>query len=431
MTQRLLLLELNEVNFDYVQVYCDQGLLPNLNELISKHGIARTTSEDVYEHQEPWIQWVTAHTGKTFAEHGVFRLGDIVKHDIPQIWEILEDKGLRVGAVSPMNAKHRLCQPEFFVPDPWTPTDITGPFALRWLYRGLVQAVNDNASEKVTPASVAALLVGAGRYARPVNYGEYFHLALSSRKSTWRRAMFLDLLLADVFMKECRRMRPHFASLFLNAAAHIQHHYLFSARPYKGTSRNPNWYIDAASDPVAEIYQLYDRIIGQLRRMFPQARLMLATGLHQVPHESITYYWRLRSHAEFLNRIRVPFVRVEPRMSRDFLVICATSDEAAQAAERLALAVTNDGIPLFEIENRGTDLFVMLTYPREIKGELQFKIGEDRFLLAEQDVAFVALKNGEHSGIGYFVDTGIRFDDNAEMFPLTDLLGRVTDAFGS
>jgi len=118
-------------------------------------------------------------------------------------------------------------------------------------------------------------------------------------------------------------------------------------------------------------------------------------------------------------------------MSRDFLVICATSDEAAQAAERLALAVTNDGIPLFEIENRGTDLFVMLTYPREIKGELQFKIGEDRFLLAEQDVAFVALKNGEHSGIGYFVDTGIRFDDNAEMFPLTDLLGRVTDAFGS
>lgn len=431
MTQRLLLLELNEVNFDYVRTYCEQGLLPNLRELISKHGIARTTSEDVYECQEPWIQWVTAHTGKTFTEHTVFRLGDIVKHDIPQIWEILEGKGLRVGAVSPMNAKHRLFRPEFFVPDPWTPTDITGPFALRWLYRGLAQAVNDNASEKVTPASIGALLVGAGRYARPANYGEYLYLALSSRKSTWRRAMFLDLLLADVFLKECRRTRPHFASLFLNAAAHIQHHYLFSARPYKGTSRNPNWYIDAALDPVAEVYRLYDRIVGQVRRMFPEARLMLATGLHQVPHESITYYWRLRNHAEFLHRIRVPFARVEPRMSRDFLIICATHEEAARAANRLAVAVVEDGIPLFEVENRGSDLFVMLTYPREIKTELRFKIGEDRFLLSEQDVAFVALKNGEHSGIGYFVDTGVRFEDDGAMFPLTDLLRRVTAVFGS
>ena len=62
----------------------------------------------MYEHLEPWIQWVTAHTGLDFAEHGVFRLGDIVARDLPQIWEQLEEKGLRVGAICPMNAKHRL-----------------------------------------------------------------------------------------------------------------------------------------------------------------------------------------------------------------------------------------------------------------------------------------------------------------------------------
>src|SRR6185295_3318181 len=114
----VLLLELNEVNFEYVQFYADRGLLPNLNACIQNHGLSYTTSEQKYEELEPWIQWVSAHTGLTFSEHGVFRLGDIVGHDIPQIWDRLEERGLKVGAVSPMNAKHRLRNAAFFLPDP-------------------------------------------------------------------------------------------------------------------------------------------------------------------------------------------------------------------------------------------------------------------------------------------------------------------------
>ena len=82
---------------------------------------------------EPWIQWVSAHTGLTLAEHGIFRLGDIVSHELPQIWEQLEESGLRVGAISPMNAKHRLHKPAFFVPDPWTQTGLTAGRTLRGL----------------------------------------------------------------------------------------------------------------------------------------------------------------------------------------------------------------------------------------------------------------------------------------------------------
>jgi hypothetical protein len=428
-TPQLLLLELNEVNFEYIRAYCELGLLPNLRELIARHGVAQTTSEDIYEHQEPWIQWVTAHTGKSFAEHGVFRLGDIVKRDIPQIWEMLEEKGLRVGAVSPMNAKHRLRSPEFFVPDPWTATDITAPFVLKRLYRALSQAVSDNASDGLTMSSAANLLLGAACYARSVNYPSYVRLAASSSAAPWRRAMFLDLLLADVFIKECKRTRPNFASLFLNAAAHIQHHYLFCARPYKGASRNPRWYVDAEVDPVCEIYQLYDRVIGQVRTAFPQTRLMLATGLHQVPHECVTYYWRLRRHNEFLRRIRIPFRHTEPRMSRDFLVVCSSASDAVEAARRLREAVTANGIKLFEVENRGTDLFVMLTYPEEIGDRLPFRIGQDDYFLAKDDVAFVALKNGEHSGIGYFVDSGSRLAKEETQFPLAELPERITAAF--
>ncbi|HKR37855.1 MAG TPA: hypothetical protein VJT10_23640, partial [Steroidobacteraceae bacterium] len=105
MQTRLLLLELNEVNFEFVEAYTRRGELPNFAALFQQHGFTRTTSETSYEQLEPWIQWVTAHTGKSLAEHSVFRLGDIASRDIPQIWELLEERGLKVGAISPMNAK--------------------------------------------------------------------------------------------------------------------------------------------------------------------------------------------------------------------------------------------------------------------------------------------------------------------------------------
>ena len=48
---------------------------------------------------------------------------------------------------------------------------------------------------------------------------------------------------------------------------------------------------------MLEAYTLYDRIVGQVERAFPDARLMLATGLHQDPHREVTFYWRLKDHA--------------------------------------------------------------------------------------------------------------------------------------
>lgn len=322
MHEQVVLLELNEVNFEYVQSYAARGRLPHFARLIEQHGIVRTTSEESYEKLEPWIQWVTAHTGRSFAEHGVFRLGDIVSRDIPQIWELLEARGLKVGAISPMNAKHRLRDPAFFVPDPWTRTKISAPRTLRNLYTALTQVVSENATSRLTAAAVLPLLLGVARYARPANYSRYARLALGAVTKPWLRASFLDLLLADVFIREVQRTRPQFASLFVNAAAHIQHHYMFSAAPYDGPHRNPEWYVPRHVDPVLDVYELYDHIFASVRRAFPASRIMVATALHQDPYPEVKYYWRLRHHESFLRRISVPFASVVPLMSRDFLIKC-------------------------------------------------------------------------------------------------------------
>ncbi len=424
----LLFLELNEVNFDFLRGYAEQGRLPTFKRLLGAHGYALTTSETEYERIEPWIQWVTAHTGKPYVDHGVFRLGDIVNHDIPQVWEQLEGRGLRVGAMSPMNAKNRLRNAAFFVPDPWTSTDITAPPALRALYAAICQAVNDNSRSRVTVRSLKDLLRGFTTYASRDNLAYYARLASTSVRAPWRKAMVLDLLLADVFIAEVQRTRPDFATLFVNAAAHIQHHYLFCSSIYRGQSRNPDWYVKPGSDPVYEAYALYDRIIRSVMSRFPDARLMLGTGLHQVPHESVTFYWRLRNHGDFLRGIGVEFARVEPRMSRDFVVSFDSEDGARNAQAVLESARAEDGIPLFEVDNRGRDIFAMLTYPHDIDARAGFAVGNRNHAGLRDRLTFVALKNGEHNGVGYFVDTGRRLRPQDPPIPLAAMPDLVAEA---
>jgi hypothetical protein len=427
---QLLFLELNEVNLESIHYYCKKGLLPNFAALIAEHGWAETTSELRHDELEPWIQWVTAHTGQCLAEHGVFRLGDITKKDIPQIWERLEDYGLRVGALSPMNAKHRAIHPAFFVPDPWTKTGLTATPRLTNLYHAIEQAVNDNAQSKLTLQSARQLLLGFLAYSRPEHYFYYLRLASLAKSQPWNKAIFLDVLLADVFAKEVARTNVHFATLFLNAAAHIQHHYMFSAACYEGPHRNPDWYVPRFSDPLRDVYAAYDRILASIRRLFPEARIMVATGLHQVPHGEITYYWRLRRHADFMKKISVPFISIQPRMSRDFLLECASASQASFAEHRLSAAITENGMRLFEVDNRGSDLFVTLSFQQEIRPRLEFRIGDEHYILSSEDVAFVALKNGEHNGTGYFVDSGASFDRGGHHFPLRELPDRIMCALG-
>jgi len=427
---KVLLIELNEVNFDFVRRYVARGELPVIARLIGDHGVSETTSETEYEHLEPWIQWVTAHTGKTFAEHGIFRLGDIIKHDLDQIWEKLERAGLSVGAISPMNAKNRTRKAAFFVPDPWTKTTVTGDQSLHLLYEALSQAVGDNASARIEPGSYLKLARGLAAHFRISTIGQLVKLTLGRRNSPWFGAMFLDRFLADVFVRQWRRHQPDFSTLFLNAAAHIQHHYMFSSAVYDGPNKNPAWYLVPGKDPLLDVYRIYDGIVRDMLDLPNGPRVMIATGLHQDPYPTELFYYRLVDHASFLRRLGISFDSVLPLMSRDFTISFATQSACEAAAQLLSAVQAPNGTPMFSVDNRGETLFVMLTYPREISPGFVPTLNGQSLWDIHPEVAFVALKNGDHNGTGYFIDTGAPNQPSTSRFPLADLPGRITAALG-
>jgi hypothetical protein len=425
--RKLVLIELNEVNLEYARRYLDHLPLPNFARLFES-GVTRTTSETRYEELEPWIQWVSAHTGLSAAEHQVFRLGDMVTSKAPQLFEQLEAAGISVGAVSPMNTVNRLKAPAYFLPDAWTRTATDGSLWSRILARAVSQAVNDNSNQRITASSALALLAGLARFAAPRNYGAYLKLALRSRGAPWRKALFLDLFLNDLH----RARRPNFSSLFLNAGAHIQHHYFFNSRAVDSAAlRNPSWYVSSDVDPFAEMLVVYDRILGDYLGD-KGTDVIVATGLTQQPYDRVKFYYRLRDHGSFLRAAGIRFRAVEPRMTRDFLIEFDSAADATEAQKQLgAMKASVDGVPLFaDIDNRGASLFVTLTYPHEVRDELRIDGVAQPIRLADH-VVFVAIKNGMHDGSGFLWCSGdVRRFAPGDGAHIKDLHGAILAFFG-
>jgi hypothetical protein len=397
----MILLALNELNLNYIKGYISQGKLTNFRKLL-EHGVVNTTSEDKHKLLEPWIQWVTVQTGKTYDEHQVFRLGDIVdRQDVHQIFEDLEKAGLSVGAISPFNADNRLARSKFFIPDPWTQTKASGGYIIEKLGRTVSRFVNSNASGKVGPADFIWLLLGFLVYVRVKRWPNFFKL-VSIRKKPGVKAAILDMILLEVFVTLQKKHKPDYSHLFFNGGAHVQHHYMFNSSQYKGDFKNPEWYCPVDWDPILMMLETYDTIIGDL--LESGERLIGVTGLHQVPHDEQTFYWRPVAHKDFLLEcgLKQEF-NVIPRMSRDFLIEVSADKKALEIENHLNQFTDSvKSKPVFNVDNRGTSLFVEVVYDDDLVEGMSFD-GPNGVSIGslKSKLAFVAIKNGKHEGMGY------------------------------
>ncbi len=426
---KTILLGLNELNFDYIKFYINQGLLTNFKKILEIQPTIETISENEYKLLEPWVQWVTIHSGKSYQEHTIFRLGDIVnKPELSQIFEELEAEGLSVGAVSPFNAENRLKYPSFFVPDPWTKTNPSGNWIVKALYQAVHQSVNDNAKSKLNLKSMISLGLGLLLYV-PISRWFHYVKTILKAKNPGAKALILDSLLADVHLTLWKKHKPDFSNLFLNSGAHIQHHYLFNSKAYQGNLKNPDWYCPNGYDPLIQILSEYDYQIGELLKL-RDIKLIITTGLHQQPHEYLTFYWRLKEHVKFADMIGIKnFLEILPRMSRDFLVKFKNETDTLNAENLLnSFYASKDDIKIFEVDNRGTSLFVELVYPNDINENDSIYSKESKFKLDsfKSYLAFVAIKNGEHNGIGYLTSNfNLEVDNQIKLTKLKSIIKKV------
>lgn len=398
------LIEFNEVNIILLKKYLADknfvGRWSSLRRLVALPSVA-TKSENSYELLEPWVQWASVHNGLTAAQHKIFRLGDINSSNHPQLFEVIESKGYSVGSISAMNASNKLKSPAYFIPDPWTITKTDNSFISKSVYLALYQAVNDNASGKITKITLLRLIIGMLTNSKLKNFPTYINLFIKVlKKRNWNKALFLDLFISDLHLSYYSKSKPSFTTVFLNGFAHLQHHYLFSSKFYDGNQQNPTWYIDNNIDPFPEALDIYDRIIEQHFKTFSNHEIVVATGLQQVPYIKTKFYYRLKNHKEFISLIDEK-VNIYPRMTRDFLIECENIKHAKNIEKKLNNIKINNKKFFEEIDNRGNSLFVTLTYPYEITAKDTLIIPEYKNVKALDYVVFVAIKNGMHDSLGH------------------------------
>ena len=135
---------------------------------------------------------------------------------------------------------------------------------------------------------------------------------------------------------------------------------------YNGSVKNSQSYIDIKDDPISDAIKVYDRIIINLLENSDE-KLILATGLRQVPIDKQEIYYRLKNHQRFLNALGLMNFNVQPRMTRDFLITFKSDNDLNQSYELLSELKCN-GQKLFGvIEQQKNGLFVTLTYSKELK----------------------------------------------------------------
>ena len=426
---KLIFLQLNEINFQVIKNYVNKYELTNFKKILSD--IYITNSENEYHLLEPWIQWVTINSGLLANDHKVFRLGDIIEKDFPQIYELLEKNNYKVGAISPMNARNNLLHPCYFIPDPWTETIPDSSFFSKKISKVLNQLVNDNSSGKITFFSMFFLIVIFFRFSRIKNYFLYFEYFITYKFSKWKKALFLDLLLHDIHISLIKKHNPDYSTLFLNAGAHIQHHYFFSSKEFDNNKIfNPNWYIKKDKDPLVDFIKLYDRIIGEYLNLGGYDFLM-ATGLSQTPNDDIVFYYRLKDHKNFFDILKIDYKNIYPRMTRDFLIEFENSQIALDAEKIIDSIKSEDGTKIFGlIDNRGVTLFITLDYPKEIKKNFKIFINKTAIFLYDH-ISFVAIKNGKHNQQGFFYTNSLKIKKllNSKEFNIKNIFKFILNYF--
>lgn len=361
MSKRLLLLEFNELCPHLLDRWIGEGELPNFKRFRDASEAYVTVADADPPALEPWIQWYSMHTGLSYDQHGVFSLTDGPKAGHPDIWGILRDAGLRTASCCSMNTKGFYVPGSLYMADPWCTTEAAYPEELNIFHT----FVSETVREYTNPSSARRLgdmarfmwfLTTHGLRARTVSdtVAQLCSEKLIDRSLAWRRPAVLDWMQRDVFLHYYKKIRPDFATLFLNSTAHLQHSYWRYMEPehFEGKANDED--IRRYRGAILFGYKNMDRLLGDFFQLEDEnVTLVLASALSQQPflkHEAIggQHFYRPRDLDRLLAELEVRPQQVQSVMTHQYVMEFNDMTERDEAFGRLK-AVTCDGEEVFGI----------------------------------------------------------------------------------
>jgi hypothetical protein len=441
----LILLEFNELCPTLMDTFIKQGFLPNFARLRDEADTYVTDAGEDPPNLNPWIQWVTLHSGQTFAQHGVFHLGDAASRNVRMLWDEVSAAGHENWICGSMNIA---TQPGFrgsVLPDPWDAATEACPRKLD-RYMKLVRAYVFEHTSGKRPVTVGTIAHFAWFMLRNgLSFGTVWRIARQllderAHDSSWKRASILDLLQFDVFRSVYGRKKPLLSTLFFNSTAHYQHAFWRNMQPDLFTIKPSAAEQESKANAVLYGYQSMDRLLGKVFKLAGDDTVIaFATALSQQPclgweSDGGKTFYKPHSMEKALQfaGIDPSTCRIEPVMSEQFHLRFADDAAAASANAVLETVKLDSGVSVFGSRLEGSSVFMGCRIFGELPAGVRVAAGSRECGFNELFYQIEAIKSGMHhrDGMLWIRSPGMRGHAHDGKMPLTNVLPLLLEQMG-
>jgi len=410
MNKNLLIIELNEFSVDLLEYSSKVLNLKNIKKLLKMES-SETISPEKKEHHglDPWVQWVSIHTGVSHEFHKIDHLAETEKLRNPQIWEVLSEKGYSSGIWGLMNSKKNETENcLFFLPDPWSfdekafPKKINNFLALpRYFAKNYISPsterliINTIRLLKFVFFDINIFFLTKEILYSIYNLIKFVILSPSESYQNTKASKYLnilyslfDLFSARIFLLYKNKFNPNISILFLNSLAHAQH---------------KAWKKNFLSKNIIFTLKTIDRILGMcFNQLDKKDSILILNGLSQKNVDGADYFiYRQINPNKFIKKIGIKYVHLEQCMTNESHIFFENSYELGKAFNLLNSAEVN-GKKLFHVEkdrNNDKKLFYQLDFFNFLKEDATFSIKNKEFLFFKY-FSILNRRTGAHTPYG-------------------------------
>jgi hypothetical protein len=440
------MLEFNELTPALMDRFIAEGQLPNFARMRDAAVDCLTDAQEAAPYLEPWIQWVTVHTGLSYAEHKCFNLNDGGSLNAKRIWDLVGEAGGTSWICGSINsAFDGSIFKGHFLPDPWSVAAADHPAGYFKAYSDVVRPFVQEHSGRpdvstIDMARFARFMIRNGLNIETVT-ATIRQLAGERAASTkWRRALILDRLQWDLFRHIYRRSRPDFATFFLNSTAHFQHFHWREMEPETFAIRPTEHDRETYADAILAGYRNMDRIVGDAMRLAGEdSAVVMCTALSQQPMLTFesTGGKQIFRHRDVGQLLKFAGVNepctYAPVMSQEFLLHCDSERDAHTIADKLRGLVLEDGRQIMWATPTGTKVDAGCNvYSDPGPALVRSPMSNDAVRFVDLFYPLESLRSGMHSPEGLFwvKAPGLAARKVDRPVPLTDIFPTLLDLLG-
>ena len=372
MTPAVVVLELNELAPHLVRRWVHLGLLPGFARLFDQSVSFTTEAREAPGLLEPWIQWVTVHSGLDYEAHQVYERGTGHRLQAPRLWDMVTAAGGTSWICGSMNTGivggrlNGALVPDLASTQEGFPAGEFDDF-LAFL-RSSVFDAHAVPQRRPTPRELTAFtryMLANGLSKKAMKQALRLFVGGGAHHTSWDRAMLRDRLLWDLFQSRWSRLRPHLATVFLDSAAQLHRSHWHRQGPesmqIKPTADEQVRY----SQAVLEAYKAMDEMVSQALRMVDEsaASLVLVSALNQQPVSTTpapreTQIFRAHDPMQLLGiaGVEVPAVLEPGRGDETRLVF--ESIGAARKVQQALSALQLGAEPLLQVRLDGHSVYM-------------------------------------------------------------------------